>query len=77
MTLKKMASVYAYYEFQEETWNMFYQMTLHGLINRETWEKFCKKFKSVSLDESGENAVDSLTGEILYTRDPDTRMFNI
>lgn len=77
MTFKKMCSLYAYYEFQEETWNMFYQMTLHGLINRETWEKFWKKFKSVSLDENGENAVDSITGEILYTRDPDTRMFNI
>lgn len=77
MTLKKMVSVYAYYEFQEETWNMFYQMTLHGLIKRETWDRFYSKFKDISLDENGENAVNSVTGEIVYTRDPETRTFNI
>lgn len=77
MTYKKMVSLYAYYEFDEKTWDMLYQMTVHGLIKREVWEKFFQNFKDVSLDEQKENAINVLTGEIVYRRDENTRTFNI
>lgn len=77
MTFKKMAELYAYYEFQSETWDMLYQMVCHGLIKRDVWEKFFNKFKSIQLDDDNENAIDAETGEVVYRREPETRTFKI
>ena len=40
MSVKRMIDLYVEYGVDEDTWNMLYEMTIHGLISRDNWIKF-------------------------------------
>ena len=70
MSVNKMVELYVFYELDETTWDMLYQMTCHGLIKRENWEKFYEKCHGWSL-AFDRNGVEDGDGNIIYTRDRD------
>ena len=69
MSVEAMVDMYVTYGLEDETWDMMYHMVNHGLISRENWLKFFEKCKSWEFDDSGNNIVDGITGEVLYTYD--------
>lgn len=40
MSVKRMIDLYVEYGVDEDTWNMLYEMSIHGLISRDNWIKF-------------------------------------
>ena len=55
MSVKAMIDLYIRYNLSEETWEMMYNMTLHGLISDENWSKFfntCKGWHFIGEDET-------------------------
>lgn len=70
MSVNKMVELYVTYELEETTWAMLYQMTCHGLIKRENWEKFYEKCADWHLSFDC-NDIEDGDGNIIYTRDRD------
>lgn len=59
MSVKAMIDLYIRYNLCEETWDMMYNMTLHGLISNDNWVKFadtCKGWHFVG--ENGTEVAD-------------------
>ena len=69
MSVEAMVEMYLNYGLEEETWNMMWNMAVHGLISHDNWVKFFEKCKSWTFDDSRNNIVDGITGEVLYTYD--------
>ena len=40
LSVRNMIDMYVCYGLEEETWDMLYNMTLHGLIDAENWKNF-------------------------------------
>ncbi len=68
MSVKKMIELYVAYELSDDTWNMLREMSYHGLISRDNWNKFFDKCKSWTFTEDQQSIEDG-NGKILYTRD--------
>ena len=80
MSVKKMIEMYVNYGLSDETWDMMYQMSIHGLISRENWVKFfdtCKDW-TWSDDEkdfiNGNNVIVNGDGKVLYFYDENGNM---
>ena len=69
MSVKSMIETYVNFELGENTWNMFYQMTIHKLISFETWRQFVTKCKGWVLSDDGGAIIDSNNNMIIYKRD--------
>lgn len=55
MSVKAMIDLYIRYNLCDDTWNMMYEMTLHGLISNDKWKKFfdtCKGWHFVGDEET-------------------------
>lgn len=70
MSVKKMIELYVANELNEDTWNMMYQMTCHGLITNNNWVKFHDKCHGWVMSEDGQS-IEDWDGTILYTRNAD------
>ena len=68
LSVKKMIEMYLNYGLADETWDMMYNMTLHGLISQENWKKFFEKCKDWYIDEET-NSVKNGENKILYSYD--------
>ena len=70
ISVNSMIETYVDFELSEDTWNMFYQMAVHGLISSETWNKFFMKCKGWVLSDNGNAVIDSDNNDmIVYKRD--------
>ena len=68
MSVKKMIELYVTYELSEETWNMMREMTYHGLISLDNWDKFYNRCKDWYMNDEMSAIVDG-NGKVLYQRD--------
>ena len=68
MSVKKMIELYVTYELSNETWNMMREMTYHGLISRDNWDKFFNRCKDWCMNDELSAIVDG-NGKVLYQRD--------
>lgn len=66
MSVKKMIELYVNYSVDEETWEMLYSMTCHGLISRENWIKFYDTCASWGIE--GNTIIDG-DGNVVYMID--------
>lgn len=66
MSVKRMIDLYVEYGVDEDTWNMLYEMTIHGLISRDNWAKFFDICHSWVIDD---NAIRDGDGLMVYRLD--------
>ena len=68
MSVKEMVNLYVTCGVAEETWNMLREMSFHGLISRENWDKFFETCKDWQFADDGTGIVDG-NGKYLYKHD--------
>lgn len=68
MSVKKMIELYVTYELSEVTWDMMREMTFHGLISNDNWNKFFEICKDWHMNDELTAIVDS-DDKVLYKRD--------
>ena len=66
MSVEAMVDMYLTYGVEEETWEMLYRMTNHGLISRENWMKFYETCKGWAFSEEVNGIVDTDTEKTVY-----------
>lgn len=66
MSVEAMVDMYLTYGVEEETWEMLYRMTNHGLISRENWTKFYETCKGWVVSEDGNSIIDTDTEKTIY-----------
>lgn len=78
MTLKKMVALYLDYEISDDTYEMFRQMALHGLIKQDMWDRFWRLVKSWAWVDDIEYVIGDVHPDGSYTviarRNADGRM---
>lgn len=76
MSVKKMIDLYVFYNLSDDTWNMMYQMSLHGLISSENWKKFFEMCKGWTWSEDDDHIEDE-NGKVIYSRTVDGYMVKV
>lgn len=69
MNAKEMERIYIAYGLDDDTWNMFYNMRLHGIISEKTWELFYKRCQDLEFGEVLGTIIHFGTGKVAYTQD--------
>lgn len=70
MSVKKMVEMYIQFECGDNTWEMFYQMYLHGIIKYENWKKFfdkCRGWECVRNDQNFPMYICDSDGSIVFS----------
>lgn len=76
ISVEKMVELYLQYELDERTWDMLYEMSLHGLISVDAWHRFYAICAYWHLDSNGENCIGQYD-EIVATRDADRNLVRV
>lgn len=73
LTAKSMVEIYVNYGLSKDTWEMFYNMTCHGLISGENWTKFSEICIGLQYDSvDGRTIIDtSDNGKVVYEMNND------
>ena len=70
MSVKAMIETYVNFELNEDTWDMFYNMSCHNLISYDTWKAFYNKCKGWVMTDSGNAVIDTANDDkVIYIRD--------
>ena len=77
MSVKTMIDLYVEYELGEDTWDMLWNMSFHGLISRDNWHEFFEIAKGWSFDDTKEMNVIDEDGKVIFARDDQGRLVKV
>ena len=69
ISAKKMEETYVTYGLDNETWEMFYRMRNHDLIDHETWNKFYDKCHGYTYGDEMNTTIVNQYGVVVYRMD--------
>lgn len=69
ISAKSMEETYVTYGLDETTWNMFYNMSCHGLISQETWYKFYDQCHGYTYGDDSQTTIVNQHGVTVYRMD--------
>ena len=69
ISAQSMEEIYVTYGLDEKTWEMFYNMTCHGLINNNVWNKFYDKCRGYTYGNDEQTTIVNQHGVTVYRMD--------
>lgn len=69
ISAKRMEEIYVNYGLDEKTWEMFREMSFHGLINRSVWNKFFDTCHGYTYGDDTQTTIVNQHGVTVYRMD--------